>query len=75
MIGFQKGLFLLLNGWEVVEEGVGFGLVVVKYTDKTFFSIKAEIAMHRTDGASGWLRLSCLTRFGKKVGSKVSQQQ
>lgn len=43
----QKGLVLLLNGEEVVEEGVGFGLPIVKYADKTFFSSKAEISMQR----------------------------
>jgi hypothetical protein len=46
----QKGLILLVSGKECVEEGAGFGVPVVKYSNHTYFSGTAEISQKNHSG-------------------------
>jgi hypothetical protein len=43
----QKGLILLCNGTEVIGEGTGFGVPVVKYSGETVFSGSSSLYIRR----------------------------
>jgi hypothetical protein len=66
----QKGLVLLLDGKELIEEGVGFGVPVIKYEDKTFFSSKADVSIKKIGPDCTFTKVYTLDTVSvKKFGS------
>ena len=65
----QKGLVLLLDGKELIEEGVGFGVPVVKYQDKTVFSSSAEVSFQEFGASCSLTKVFCMDAISlKKIG-------
>jgi len=45
----QKGLIFVNNGAEVVGEGTGFGVPILKYPDETYFSSSSSLHVSKQD--------------------------
>lgn len=62
----QKGLVLALHGKELIEEGIGFGVPVVKYRDKTFFPGTAKVFLTNEDNGATLIKSFTLDTVSKK---------
>lgn len=63
----QKGLLLVFDGIELIEEGIGFGVPIVKYRDKTLFPGSAEAFLHEDNGQEAvWSKHFTLDTVSKK---------
>ena len=66
----HKGLVLMANNEELIEEGVGFGVPVVKYKDKTYFSASSQTTVHKSSSLIIKRRfvLDCISK--KKISNE-----
>lgn len=62
----QKGLILIFDQSEIVEEGVGFGVPVVKYTENTYFSSNAEYSVKKEGDFTIILKTFLLDTIARK---------
>ena len=63
----QKGFVLTLDRQELIGEGVGFGLPVVKYMDKTYFSGSANVSIQKTVDSYCLTKTYVLDTISKKL--------
>jgi hypothetical protein len=62
----QKGLVLIFDGKELIGEGVGFGVPVVKYRDKTYFSSLAKSSLREEKNRSVLIKSFNLDTISRK---------
>jgi hypothetical protein len=62
----QKGLILMLNDHELIDEGLGFGVPVAKYNDKTYFSSSAEVSIQQSHSTFSLKKTYILDTISRK---------
>jgi hypothetical protein len=72
----QKGLVLLYDREELIEEGLGFGVPIAKYHNKTYFSTCAEVSFSEDNGGIRLQKRYFLSSISKKVwrGSYIGDE-
>jgi len=63
----QKGLVLIFDNEELIEEGIGFGVPVVKYEDKTYFSTSAKVTVQKNRSVYKVEKTFALDTISKKL--------
>lgn len=72
MAPLQKGLVLVFDGAELIEEGIGFGVPVVKYRNKTYFSSSAYCSIDENESGFSVTKLFVLDTISRKRVGKSS---
>lgn len=78
--GLQKGLILVKQGAELVGEGTGFGVPVVRYRDKTYFSGSSTLRISQTGNSTTLVKKFVLDmiheiRFRKtRIENKITRR-
>jgi hypothetical protein len=67
----QKGIVLMQNGEELIEEGIGFGAPVVVYKDRPYFSTSAEVTVQAEDGNNVLVKSFLLDAISRKRVGKT----
>lgn len=62
----QKGLVLVIGNQEVIEEGMGFGVPVAKYSDKTYFSSTANVSFQKNPSIHNLKKTFVLDTISRK---------
>ena len=62
----QKGLVLMLDGEELIGEGVGFGAPVVIYKDRPYFSTTAQVTIQAKGGHKVLVKSFLLDAISRK---------
>ena len=72
----QKGIVLLYDQEELIEEGLGFGVPIAKYHDKTYFSTCAEVSFIEDNYGITLQKRYLLDAISKKVwrGSYIDDE-
>jgi hypothetical protein len=68
----QKGLLLMLDDEELIEEGAGLGVPVVKYINKTYFSSSAESSVEQEGNRCTIVKTFSLDTIARKRIGKSS---
>ena len=68
----QKGLVLLIDDLELIEEGAGFGVPVVKYMSHTYFSSSAESWIEKNVNYYAIVKSFALDAIARKRVGKAS---
>jgi len=74
--GLQKGLVFVYQGKEMIGEGTGFGVPIVRYGDKTYFPGSATMQIFQRNGSTVATKDYALNMVSEKTfgGAKIDNR-